>query len=470
MNERLERTWNSGKIPPQNLELEECVLGAALLEKKATQLLCKLMSREQFYKESHQIIFGAIFILFNKGNPVDLPTVAVQLRSTGELDMVGGGYYLSQLAGKISSTANIEAHIKYIQQSFIKRKVIEIGSGSIKKAYEDTSDFQEVLDHNIIQLIKLNSSMDGGHAVHVSQVTKENMDKIVLLRSSDKRIMGIPSGMAGVDFITNGWQDTDSIIIAGRPGMGKTALMLKQVKEIAVERNIPVAIFSLEMGRKQLVLRLLSMISGIYHGNITRGNISDADFITLQEASKQIDAAPIYIDDEAGITTTQLRARALELYQEHGIRIIFFDYVQLANAADGKGMSREQVVSEVARTLKGVAKELDIPVVALAQLSRAVETRGGDKKPILSDLRESGALEQDADIVIFLYRAEYYKLETYRDGSSTKGRAELIIAKHRNGALKDVFCKWNGSTMTFSNDFTEKSYEQIDGLDDEPPF
>jgi len=447
-----------GKIPPQALDLEGVVLGAMMIDKKGVDEVIDLLSPEVFYKESHQHIFEAIQILFKEGQPVDLLTVSEQLKKLAKLDAAGGDFYLIQLTQKVSSSAHIEYHARIILQKFIQRSLIKISNEIIEEAYDETTDVFDLLDHaesKLYEVTQGNIKRSSESAQSLVIQAKKKIEEI----SNKEGLSGIPCGFTKVDALTSGWQPSDLIIVAARPGMGKTAMTLTMARNMAVEQNIPVAFFSLEMSSVQLITRLISSETGLSSEKLRTGKLEKHEWEQLNVKVKGLEKAPLYIDDTPSLSIFDLRAKARRLASQHGIKMIMIDYLQLMTAAtNNKSGNREQEISTISRNLKALAKELSVPVIALSQLSRAVETRGGSKRPLLSDLRESGAIEQDADIVSFIYRPEYYKIEEWDDEerSPTEGQAEFIVAKHRNGGLDNIRLKFIGHLGKFDNldDFT----------------
>ncbi|MCF8234628.1 MAG: replicative DNA helicase [Bacteroidales bacterium] len=431
-----------GKVPPQAVDLEEAVLGAIMLEKDALTTVIDILKPDVFYKDAHQIIFSAITRLFSKSEPVDILTVTDELKNTGELEIAGGPYYITQLTNRVASSANVEYHVRIISQKFIQRELIRISSDIIKDAYEETTDVFDLLDKAEQGLFSVSETNLRRNYDDMQSMVKEALREIEIARDSETHLRGVPSGFTELDRVTAGWQKSDLVIIASRPGMGKTAFTLSMARNIAVDFKRPVAIFSLEMSSIQLVTRLISSETQLSSDKLKKGSLENYEWEQLNAKINSLVDARIFIDDTPALTIFELRAKCRRLKAQHEVEIIFVDYLQLmSGTAETKG-NREQEISSISRSLKSLAKELDVPIIALSQLSRAVETRGGSKKPILSDLRESGAIEQDADLVIFLYRPEYYKIEEDEEGNITKGTAEVLIAKHRNGPLKDIRLKF----------------------------
>ena len=427
-----------GKIPPQAVDLEEAVLGAMMIEADALSSVIDILKPEVFYKEAHKHIFEAIASLFNHGEPVDILTVTNELKSMGYLEMVGGPYYITQLTSKIASSANIEFHSRIILEKYIQRELIRISTDTVRDAFEDTTDVFDLLDNAERNLFAIAEQNLRRNYSNMLDIVKEAVKNIEAAMKSEGKVSGVESGFTALDRITGGWQKSDLIIIASRPGMGKTSFILTMARNIAVDFDKAVAVFSLEMSSVQLVTRLLSSEALITSDKLRKGEVTKAEWQQLSSVIKKFENAKLFIDDTPALSVFELRAKARRLKKQHDIQIIFVDYLQLMTSTSDNRGNREQEISNISRSLKALAKELRIPVVALSQLSRAVETRGGTKKPILSDLRESGAIEQDADMVIFIYRPEYYKVDVDEEGNSTQGLAEIGIAKHRNGSLGNV--------------------------------
>ena len=442
-----------GKIPPQAIDLEEVVLGAMMIDKRGVDEVIDILSAEAFYKDAHKHIFEAIFKLFENSEPVDLLTVSSQLKKDVKLDLVGGDFYLISLTQRVSSSAHIEFHARIILQKYIQRSLIKISNEIIEEAYDETKDVFDLLDNAEAKLYEVtqgNVKKSTETAQSLVIQAKKKIEEI----SNKEGMSGIPSGFTKLDRLTSGWQPSDLIIVAARPGMGKTALTLTMARNIAVNNNIPVAFFSLEMSSVQLITRLISSETGLSSEKLRTGKLEKHEWEQLNVKVKTLEKAPLFIDDTPSLSIFDLRAKARRLASQFGIKMIVIDYLQLMTAGGSqKGGNREQEISTISRNLKALAKELAIPVIALSQLSRAVETRGGSKRPLLSDLRESGAIEQDADIVSFIYRPEYYKIEEWDDDerSPTEGQGEFIVAKHRNGGLDNIRLKFIGHLGKFDN-------------------
>lgn len=442
-----------GKIPPQALELEEAVLGAMLIDKKGVDEVIDLIQPEAFYKTAHQTIFEAIFQLFQDSQPIDLLTVSAELRKKGKLESIGGEYYLVQLSQRVASSAHIEFHARIILQKFIQRSLIRISNEIIESAYKESTDVFDLLDEaesKLYDVTQGNIKKSSESAQNLVLEAKKKIEEI----SKKEGLSGISTGFEKLDKLTSGWQPSDLIIIAARPGMGKTALTLSMARNIAVMKQIPVAFFSLEMSSIQLITRLISSETGLSSEKLRTGKLADHEWQQLNVKVTDLEKAPLFIDDTPSLSIFDLRAKARRLASQHQVKLIVVDYLQLMTAGtSSKTGNREQEISTISRNLKALAKELDIPVIALSQLSRAVETRGGTKRPMLSDLRESGAIEQDADIVSFIYRPEYYNIDEWDDEerSPSQGQAEFIVAKHRNGGLDNIRLKFIGHLGKFED-------------------
>ena len=485
-----------GKIPPQALDLEEVVLGAMLIDKKGVDEIIDILHPEVFYREAHQHIYQAIFTLFESSEPVDLLTVSAELKKSGKLDAVGGNHYLIGLTQKVASSAHIEFHARIILQKYIQRSLIKISNEIIQEAYDESTDVFDLLDaaeSKLYDVTQGNIKRSAETAQNLVIQAKKKIEEI----ANKEGLSGVPSGFDQLDKLTSGWQPSDLVIVAARPGMGKTALTLSMARNIAVNGQIGVAFFSLEMSSVQLITRLISAETGLSSEKLRTGKLEKHEWEQLNVKVKALESAPLYIDDTPSLSIFDLRAKARRLASQHQIKLIIIDYLQLMTAGSNqKGGNREQEISTISRNLKALAKELNIPVIALSQLSRAVETRGGTKRPILSDLRESGAIEQDADIVSFIYRPEYYQITEWDDEerSSTTGQAEFIVAKHRNGGLGNIRLKFIGNLGKFDNldsfdtpfEFQSKmnqgaenpfvtrklphSNDAFDGVEDDMPF
>lgn len=448
-----------GRVLPQAIEFEEAVLGAMMLEQNAAVSVIDMLREEMFYKEAHQKIYKAIKEVFLASEPVDLLSVANRLRKNTDLDAIGGAYYLSTLTNRVVSSANIEYHARIVSEKFIQRKLISVSTETIHDAYDPTLDVLEMLDkaeRNLFDIAEQNFRRDSRT---MPDLIREVLADLQALKNSETKLRGLPSGFTELDRVTNGWQKANLIIIAARPGMGKTAFVLSMARHIAIEQQKPIAFFSLEMSASDLAMRLISAESGFYQNQLKKGDLSDDDWRTLVNKMTELENAKLLIDDTAGLSIFELRAKCRRFKQQYDIQGVIIDYLQLMSSGqDLKGMNREQEISTISRSLKALAKELDIPVIALSQLNRSVESRSAQtKRPQLSDLRESGAIEQDADMVLFIYRPDYYKIDEFEDHTPAAGLAEIMIAKHRNGALKDIKLRFTPEYAKFSdlNDFDQ---------------
>jgi replicative DNA helicase len=441
-----------GKVPPQAVELEEAVLGALMLEKDALTNVIDILKVESFYKDSHKVIFQAILDLFTESQPIDLLTVTSQLRKNGALEIAGGAFYVTELTSKVASAANIEYHARIITEQSIKRELIKISGEIQKEAFEDTTDVFELLDKMEQSLFEISEKNIRKNYSDMRSIMREAIIELEARKNQKDGLTGVPSGFTALDRVTSGWQKSDLVIIAARPAMGKTAFVLSVLRNAAVDHNRPVAIFSLEMSSVQLVNRLISSEAELDSEKIKKGSLADHEWAQLVHKTAKLSKAPLFVDDTPALSILELRAKCRKLKAQHDIQMVVVDYLQLMSGDSkngGQGGNREQEIASISRALKKIAKELAIPVIALSQLSRAVETRGGDKRPQLSDLRESGAIEQDADMVMFLYRPEYYGITQDEENNSTAGIGEVIIAKHRNGSLDNVKLRFIGKYTKF---------------------
>lgn len=474
-----------GKLPPQAKDLEEAVLGAIMLEKTAVDIAMEHLKPECFYVEAHQKIFGAMKDLQQKNYPIDLLTVVEELKAREELEVVGGAFYITKLTNAVVSSAHIEVHSRIILQKFIQRELIRISGEIIGDAYEDSTDVFDLLDVSESKLFEIANNYLRSETEEIGDVLVNTLTRISELRERQDEITGVPTGYPALDHLTYGWQPGDLIILAARPSMGKTAFALNLARNASLHatKQTSVAVFSLEMSASQLVQRILSAESEVRLEQIARGKLNDYEMEQL--TSKGINAlakAPIFIDDTPALNIFELRAKCRRLKNQHNIGLVFIDYLQLmSGSGENRNSNREQEISRISRDLKGLAKELQIPIVALSQLSREVEKRK-DKNflPQLSDLRESGAIEQDADIVMFLYRPEYHDVLQDEHGNSTKGLSVLRVAKHRNGQLDSInfrsvleiqkFIPWVSEDSS-EKLFIQKSSSMNDGrFDEESPF
>ena len=453
-----------GKLQPQAIELEEVVLGALMIDNESLSDTIDSLRPEYFYKPDHQRIFEAIVNLFNNSKPVDILTVSEELKRMDVLESIGGMLYISQLTNNISSSSNTEFHARIIAEKFIKRSLISISNNIIGDAFNDTIDIFDLLNTAEEKLFTVTEGTLRKSYDKMSTLIKGALDNIEILRQKEDGLSGVPSGFTKLDRVTSGWQKSDLVIVAARPGMGKTAFALSMARNIAISHETAIGFFSLEMSSEQLVSRLIASEAELSASKLRKGDLQDFEMVQLHEKIKQLSEAQIYIDDTPALTIFELRAKARRLVKNHNVGIIIVDYLQLMSAGGNAG-NREQEISAISRSLKGIAKELKIPVIALSQVNRGVENRTGtgSKRPMLSDLRESGAIEQDADIVTFIYRPEYYKIYEWDNGDDSRSQAEIIIAKHRNGALENVRLKFTAEFAKFSDiDYFDDLSSNID--------
>ncbi len=441
-----------GKKPPQALALEEAVLGALMLDRDAMSNVLDILQAESFYHEAHKLIYKAILRLFEQSKPVDMLTVTQELRTTGELEAAGGPAYIVELTEKVASSANIEYHARIVAQKYIQRELINVSNKIIRDAYEDTTDVFDLLDTAEQGLFDIAEKNMSRSYETMGSLASKALKQLEELKNREDGLTGVPTGFTDIDRLTSGWQPSDLIILAARPGMGKTSFVLSLARNASADFGRGVAIFSLEMSALQLAQRIISMEAEVSSQKLRNGQLEDYEWQQLQSAIERISEAPIYIDDTPGINIFEIRAKCRRLKMQHDISLVIIDYLQLMSGGgeNAKG-NREQEVSAISRALKMLAKELNVPVIALSQLSRAVEVRGGSKRPQLSDLRESGSIEQDADMVSFIYRPEYYQILEDEEGQSLKGIAELIIAKNRHGALDTIKMRFTADFARFSD-------------------
>ena len=435
-----------GRIQPQAPELEEAVLGALMIEKDAYSLVSEILRPESFYEHRHQLIYSAITDLAVNQKPVDILTVKEQLSKRGELEEVGGPFYITQLSSKVASSAHIEYHARIIAQKSLARELITFTSNIQSKAFDETLDVDDLMQEAEGKLFEISQQNMKKDYTQINPVIDEAYKLIQKAAARTDGLSGLESGFTKLDKMTSGWQNSDLIIIAARPAMGKTAFVLSMAKNIAVDYRNPVALFSLEMSNVQLVNRLIANVCEIPSEKIKSGQLANYEWQQLDYKLKNLMDAPLYVDDTPSLSVFELRTKARRLVREHGVRIIIIDYLQLMNASGMAFGSRQEEVSTISRSLKGLAKELNIPIIALSQLNRGVESREGleGKRPQLSDLRES-------DMVLFVHRPEYYHIYQDDRGNDLRGMAEIVIAKHRNGAVGEVLLRFKGEFTRFSN-------------------
>lgn len=441
-----------GRMQPKDKEVEEAVLGAIMLEKDAYTIVCDLLKPESFYEPANQKVYAAIQALGASQQPIDMLTVTEQLRLDGTLAEVGGALYISELTTRVTSAAHVEYHARIVAQKYLARELISFASNIESKAFDESNDVDDLLQEAEGKLFEISQRNVKKDVTQIDPVIKQALDQIQAAANRESGMSGLESGFRELDKVTSGWQNSDLIIIAARPAMGKTAFVLSMAKNMAVNYNTPVAVFSLEMSNIQLVNRLICNTCEIESEKIKSGRLSSMEWDQLMSRIKHLYSAPLYIDDTASLSIFELRTKARRLVREHHVAFIIIDYLQLMNASGMKFGSREQEVSMISRSLKQLAKELNIPIVALSQLNRSVESRSDGKRPQLSDLRESGAIEQDADIVCFIHRPEYYiKSDTDAEGRDIRNLAQFIIAKHRNGSVCDIDLTFKGQYTRFEN-------------------
>ena len=450
-----------GKVPPQARDLEEAVLGAIMIDKDALAIVLEILSPESFYVDAHQHIYKSMLQLFEDSKPVDMLTVSEELKSMGKLEGIGGPYALVELTNRVANAANIEYHARIIAQKHIQRELIRVSNQTIRDAYEDTTDVFDLLDEAEGSLFKITQNNISKSVEPLGSLSGLALKQIEELSKKEDGLTGVPTGFRDLDLLTSGWQPSDLVIIAARPSMGKTAFTLALARNAAVDHQKPVAVFSLEMANLQLAMRLISAEAEIPGDKLRNGRLAnDQEWQRVHRTIEKFDKVPIFIDDTPAINIFELRAKCRRLRKQHGIELIIIDYLQLMTGSGDARGNREQEVSSISRALKSLAKELSVPVIALSQLSRAVESRGGSKRPMLSDLRESGAIEQDADIVTFLYRPEYYGIYQDEEGRDTQGLTEVIVAKHRNGAVDTVRLRFTKEFARFT-DWDEMSFDDL---------
>ncbi|WP_185868768.1 replicative DNA helicase [Blattabacterium cuenoti] len=448
-------------IPPQSIDLEEAIIGAIIVDKKALDDIIDLIPYEVFYKKEHQIIFETIKKLYIESHPVDLYTLSNELKRIDKLEIIGGELYLAELTQKVISSAHIEYHCRIVIQKFLLRRLINLSFEITRKCYEEKTDVFNILNFAESKVFEINQKyLVKKKYENTKDLVQQAIDRIKTTKKNG--IIGISTGFQKLDDITSGWQNSDLIIIASRPGMGKTTFMLSMIQNIAVKKKIPSVIFSLEMSSIQLITKLISSETCLSLDKLKKSNLSMEEYDLLISRTKDLKESSLFIDDTPSLSIFNLRAKCRYLITQYGVRLIFVDYMQLMNTNDyeNKFQNREQEISLISRNLKSMAKELNLPIIALSQLSRAVETRGGNKRPLLSDLRESGSIEQDADIVLFIYRPEYYGFnywDSNQENDSCIGQSEIIIAKHRNGRLGSFRLRFIGDQSKFKN-IEEKKY------------
>ena len=450
---------DTGKIQPQAIDFEKVVLGALMLERDAYATISGILRQECFYDKKHELIFEAITDLAVSGRPVDMLTVTEQLKKNGNLKAVGDMAYISELTNNVAGTAHLEYHAKIIAQKFLSRELIRFAGLIQGKAFDDSIDVDDLMQEAESKLFEISQRNIKKDALQINPIISEAISAIQNAARKKEGLSGLSSGYMALDKITSGWQKSDLIIIAARPAMGKTAFVLSMAKNMAVNFKTSVAIFSLEMSNVQLVNRLITNVCELPGEKIKSGRLELYEWEQLDHKITELYDAPIYVDDTPSLSIFEIRTKARRLVREHDVKCIIIDYLQLMNASGMEYGSREQEVSKISRSLKGLAKELNIPIIALSQLNRTVEGREG-KRPQLSDLRESGAIEQDADMVCFIHRPEYYGIKEDSNGRDLTGLAEIIIAKHRNGAVGDLWLSFKHSYVRFEN-LNESGFSRV---------
>lgn len=443
----------TGRLTPQAVEFEEAILGALMIDSNAISEIDFIQSN-MFYNEKHQYIFRAIRDLFSDNEPVDLLTVTNRLRKNKQLEFVGGAAYLASLTNRVASSANIEYHARVVMEKFVLRELIANCTSIVKDAYDDSQDVLKLLDDAETKLFGIIQNNFKRESKNLDDIMRKALEELNEMKNQGDQYQGVPTGIRSIDDHLGGWQKSDLVILAARPGMGKTSFVLTIARNAAVNFKKPVALFSLEMSATQLAHRLFAMESGISSERISKGLLDEAEWTRLMSRIHTLDSAPLYIDDTPAITVFDLRAKCRRLKNRHDIQLVIVDYLQLMRGGsdDGKsGGNREQEISFISRSLKSLARELNVPVIALSQLSRAVETRAGSKRPMLSDLRESGAIEQDADLVAFIYRPEYYKNATFEDDTPSEGLADIMVEKNRHGANANIRVRFEKQYTKFSD-------------------
>lgn len=419
------------KIPPQNLDAEQSVLGAMLIDKEAVLRATEILRPQDFYRDAHKHVFEAVLALSERGEAVDLITVTEELRQLGFIDQVGGAAYVAGLANLVPTAANVEYYARIVEEKALLRMLISVSTRIVAMGYEGNEEIDALLDRAEQMIFELTQRKVHTGFAPIKAILMDTFERIEFLYHNKGQITGVPSGFVDLDRCTSGFQPSDLIIVAARPSMGKTALCTNFCQNAAIRQNLPAAVFSLEMSKNQLAQRILCGEAMVDQQKVRTGQLAEADWNKLTQAAGPLSQAPIFIDDTPGISVVEMRAKARRLKAEKGLSMIVIDYLQLMTGSR-KTENRQQEISEISRSLKGLARELNVPVIALSQLSRAVEQRQ-DKKPMMSDLRESGSLEQDADLIMFIYRDEYYNPETEK-----RGIADIIIAKQRNGPVGTV--------------------------------
>lgn len=436
---------------PHAIDLEEAVLGAMMLEKYAYTTVIEILKAKAFFLPEHKMIFQVCSDLFERGDSIDILTVTNELRKRGELEAIGGSYYITQLTNRVASAANVEYHSRIVQEKYMQRELYRVGDEIKTEALNLGADAIGLLDAAQQKVFEISEGAISRDVESIETVMKKAFKTLERIKDTEHSLTGVPSGFIGLDRETSGWQKSDLVIVAARPGMGKTAFALTVARNAAVDFGKSVAVFSLEMSSEQLVNRLISGETEIKSQKMRSGDLNSLEWERMNTKTSKLISSKMFIDDTPAISVFELKAKCRRLKAQEGIDMVVIDYLQLMRSEDTKSSNREQEIGYISRSLKGLAKELQIPVIALAQLSRAVEVRGGTKRPMLSDLRESGSIEQDADMVLFLYRPEYYQINEFEDGMPTQGLAEVMLAKHRHGAIRDIRVRFEGQYARFKD-------------------
>ncbi len=434
-----------GKIPPNDVESEQAVIGSMLTDKEAVSAAIEVLKPEDFYREDNRTIFEAILNLYGRSEPIDIITLKSELSSMGKFEAVGGLEYIAELPDKVPTTANVEQYIKIVEEKSVLRNLIKTANEIITLGYDQTQEVDGIIDGAEKKIFEVMQKKNQKGYTPIKDILVETFTELEQLYNQKQRITGIPTGFSDLDFRTSGLHNSDLILVAARPAMGKSAFALNIATNAAVRANVPVAIFSLEMSKEQMTSRILCSEAMVDSNKVRTGKIDDEEWSKLAAASGELSEANIYIDDTPGISIMEIRAKCRKMKIEKNIGLVVIDYLQLVQGSGKRGGSREQEIAEISRSLKILAKEINVPVIALSQLSRAPEQRP-DHRPMLSDLRESGSIEQDADIVMFLYRDDYYN-----EDSEKKNIAEVILAKHRAGSTGTVELLWLGNYTKFAN-------------------
>lgn len=435
-----------GKVPPHDIEAEQAVIGSMLTDIEAVSSSMEILKEQDFYREDNRLIYSAMSNLYKKAEPIDLITVKSELESMGKFEQIGGFEYLSELPGKVPTTANAIKYIKIVEEKSVLRNLIKTANEMIELGYDPTKGIEKIIEEAERKIFNLMQDKNQNGTVPIKDILVDSFIQLEELYNRKQHITGVPTGFIDLDYRTAGLHGSELILIAARPAMGKSAFALNIATNAAIRANIPVAIFSLEMSKEQMVNRIMCSEAMVDSNKVRTGKLDDEDWAKLAESIGPLSETGIYIDDTPGISITSIREKCRKLKLEKNIGLVVIDYLQLIQGSNNKrNFAREQEISEISRSLKIIAKELNVPVIALSQLSRAVEQRT-DHKPMLSDLRESGAIEQDADIVMFLYRDDYYN-----EDSKKRGIAEVIIAKHRGGSTGSIDLGWLGNYTKFIN-------------------